>query len=98
MATVTIYEAWAVDVTRLPCGVTECVERTLIDVIEFDGDEMHFTEALEDEGYSHLASRQWVAGRKAGGRTEYSVTVDGWVTYLAEVVEQAQAVGLEVAA
>ncbi len=95
MTRVTVWDAWSVDVRSLPCGVTECTERRLIDTIEFDGDQMHFTEALEDAGCSLLASLRWVRGRTVSGRTEYTVTVDNWVTYLAEVVEDAQAVSVE---
>lgn len=98
MARVTIYEAWAVDVRKLPCGVVECTERKELDVIEFDGDEMHFTEALADEGCAFLAALDWRGGRVGDGRAEYTVTVDGWVTYLAEVVDEAQAERVEVAA
>lgn len=88
MAKVTVWEAWAVDVTRLPCGVTECTERKELDTIEFDGDQCHFTEALADAGLVRLASLDWQRGATRDGRTEYAVTVDRWVTYLAEVVEE----------
>jgi hypothetical protein len=98
MARVTIYDAWAVDVRSLPCGVTEATERRVIDSIDFDGDQCDFTEALADEGYTSLAALDWRAGRVGDGRAEYTVTVDGWVTYLAEVVDEAMVAKVEVAA
>jgi hypothetical protein len=98
MARVTIYEAWAVDVRKLPCGVVECTERKELDVIDFDGDQCDFTEALQDAGYQSLAGLDWRAGRVGDGRAEYTVTVDGWVTYLAEVVNEAMVAKVEVAA
>lgn len=96
MARVTIYEAWSVDVRKLPCGVVECTERKELDVLEFDGDEMHFTEALADEGCAFLAALDWRGGKVAPGRSEYTAGYD--VTYIAVVEETAQAVGMEVAA
>jgi hypothetical protein len=97
MSRLTIYEAWSVDVTKLPCGVVECTERKELDVLEFDGDEMHFTEALSDAGCAFLAALDWRGGNVAPGRSEYTAGRD-WVTYVAVVEETAQAVGMEVAA
>jgi hypothetical protein len=99
MARVTLYDTWIIDASRLPSGVAEATERRLIDTIEFDADQMHFTEALLDAGWTAHATCSWHTGRTVDGRTEHTVMVDGWPMYLAVVVEErVLAVSLEVAA
>jgi hypothetical protein len=53
---------------------------SVIDDVAFDGDQMHFSEALGDAGYRDLVNANWIAE----GSNEYRALVGGCI-YVAEV-------------